>query len=133
VPGPGTDGEAVDGLPVGAGFRVPCIIVSPWTVGGWVASEAFDHTSVLQFLERFTGVPETNITDWRRDTFGDLTSAFQFRQGRRDPPPLPDADRQFELAELQVETLPAPPLPGTPQRPPHQERGKDQPLLTSRT
>ena len=124
VPGPGTDGEAVDGLPIGAGFRVPCIIVSPWTVGGWVASEAFDHTSVLQFLERFTGVPETNITDWRRDTFGDLTSAFQFRQGRRDPPPLPDTDRQFELAELQVETLPAPPLPGTPQRPPQQERGR---------
>ena len=44
------------------GFRVPCIIVSPWTVGGWVCSQPFDHTSVLQFLEQFTGVREPNIT-----------------------------------------------------------------------
>ena len=48
--------EFVEGLPIGAGFRVPCIIVSPWTAGGWVCGQQFDHTSVLRFLEKFTGV-----------------------------------------------------------------------------
>src|SRR5271163_1371165 len=74
----GTPHEFVEGLPIGGGFRVPCIIVSPWTAGGWVSSEPFDHTSVLQFLEIFTGVREPNISDWRRRTFGDLMSAFRF-------------------------------------------------------
>ena len=43
---------------------------------GWVCSEAFDHTSVLRFLETLTGVREPDISDWRRQTFGDLMSAF---------------------------------------------------------
>ena len=65
VPPEGTPLEFVDGLPMGGGFRVPCIIVSPWTTGGWVCSERFDHTSVLRFLEKLTGVKEENISDWR--------------------------------------------------------------------
>ena len=48
----GTAGEYVDGLPIGGGFRVPCIIVSPWTQGGWIASDTFDHTSVLRTRSR---------------------------------------------------------------------------------
>lgn len=78
TPPHGTPQEFVRDWPVGAGFRVPCIIVSPWTAGGWVASERFDHTSVLRFVERLTGVRAANISDWRRQTFGDLTSAFRF-------------------------------------------------------
>jgi phospholipase C len=59
------------------------IIASPWTRGGCVCSQVFDHTSVLQFLEKLlthkTGkkVEETNISQWRRTVCGDLTSAFQ--------------------------------------------------------
>ncbi|MFC7587915.1 alkaline phosphatase family protein [Nonomuraea antimicrobica] len=53
------------GLPVGAGFRVGCIIVSPWTAGGWVC-EPFEHTSNLRFLERVTGVECSTISAWRR-------------------------------------------------------------------
>src|SRR5271154_6816408 len=90
VPPAGTPQEFVQGVPIGSGFRVPCIVVSPWTAGGWVCSQPFDHTSVLQFLEIFTGVREPNITDWRRRTFGDLTSAFRFRQAQMKPPVLPD-------------------------------------------
>jgi phospholipase C len=56
--------------PIGGGFRVPCLIVSPWTMGGWIASENFDHTFTLQFLELLTGVTIPNITPWRRQTFG---------------------------------------------------------------
>ena len=45
-----TTGEVYEGQPVGLGIRVPLLIVSPWTRGGWVNSEVFDHTSVIQFL-----------------------------------------------------------------------------------
>ncbi|MBC3841289.1 phospholipase [Streptacidiphilus sp. 4-A2] len=123
TPEAGTPNEFIGGLPIGGGFRVPCIIVSPWTVGGWVATEQFDHTSVLQFLERFTGVTESNITDWRRHSFGDLTSAFQFGRRGQQAPPLPPTAAQLALAEQEVATLPAPTLPGADQRFPQQERG----------
>ena len=80
TPPPHTHGEFVQGLPIGAGFRVPCVIVSPWTAGGWVANEWFDHTSVLRFLERVTALREPNITGWRRKTFGDMTSVLCFKE-----------------------------------------------------
>ena len=68
---------------IGLGFRVPLVIASPWSRGGYVNSEVFDHTSTLQFLEKFlsnkTGkkVEEPNISDWRRTICGDLTSTFR--------------------------------------------------------
>ncbi|MET7763691.1 alkaline phosphatase family protein [Streptomyces sp. NPDC005393] len=124
VPKPGTVDEFVQGLPIGGGFRVPCLIVSPWTVGGWAAGQAFDHTSVLRFLERLTGVEEPNISQWRRRTFGDLTSAFGFSHAAPKPPRLPDdTAEQLEKAKKEVETLPKPTLPGKDQTPPKQERG----------
>ncbi len=122
TPAAGTPDEFVDGLPIGAGIRVPCIIVSPWTQGGFVCSEPFDHTSVLRFLERLTGVRETNISEWRRRTFGDLTSAFGFKENRPFPQ-LPPTKRQLWVAEHEVATLPAPPIPGKDQTPPHQDEG----------
>jgi phospholipase C len=121
VPPAGTPSEFVGGLPVGAGFRVPCIVVSPWTAGGWVASEPFDHTSVLRFLETFTGIRETNISAWRRATFGDLTSVFRFGQAPRTPPPLPPTRGRLAQAQQEVATLPPPVLPPDPQVMPTQE------------
>ena len=75
------DHERIEGT-VGLGYRVPMIIASPWTKGGFVNSEVSDHTSVLQFLENFIkkkfnkDVHVDNISDWRRAVCGDLTSAF---------------------------------------------------------
>ena len=102
---------------------MPCIIVSPWTAGGWVCSQPFDHTSVLQFLEKFTGVGSRTSRDWRRKTFGDLTSAFRFEQPA-SAPRLPD-DTAGQLAEAQYEVanLPKPTLPGAT-RPARQELGR---------
>ncbi|GAB2741004.1 phosphocholine-specific phospholipase C [Arthrobacter bambusae] len=74
-------GESTDwttALPVGLGPRVPMTVVSPWTIGGYVSSEVFDHTSVIRFLERWTGVQEPNISPWRREVCGDLTGVFNF-------------------------------------------------------
>lgn len=123
TPPAGTPREFIDNLPIGGGFRVPCIIVSPWTTGGWVCSEPFDHTSVLQFLERFTGVRESNITDWRRRTFGDMTSVFRFHDAVQRPPVLPDTAGMLDLAKYSVKYLPKPQLPGASQRMPRQESG----------
>jgi phospholipase C len=102
---PGTPGEYVtapldhvteaDGIagPVGLGFRVPCLIVSPYTRGGLVASDVFDHSSQLRFLERRFGVPVPNLSAWRRQTTGDLTSAFDFaRPAAGAPVPFPSQD-----------------------------------------
>jgi phospholipase C len=121
----GTADEYVQGLPIGAGFRVPAIVVSPWTVGGWVASEAFDHTSALQFLETVTGVPEPNLSAWRRSTFGDMTSVFRFQRPAVTSPPLPtDTAERLAQAEEDVARLPKPVLPGATQTPPRQEWGR---------
>jgi phospholipase C len=113
-----------DGLPLGAGFRVGCIIVSPWTAGGWVCSEPFDHTSQLRFLEKVTGVEAPNISAWRRKTFGDLTSAFRFRGRSAAPPVLPDTAGNLALAQYEAATLPAPVVPGAQQVPPVQAPGR---------
>jgi phospholipase C len=74
--------------PIGMGFRVPMVIASPWTRGGWVNSQLFDHTSTLMFLENFIEkkfgktVREENISAWRRTVAGDLTSVFRPCQGK---------------------------------------------------
>ena len=105
---PNTPGEYVQGLPIGAGFRVPCVVVSPWTAGGWVSSERFDHTSVLRFLEKVTGVREPNITAWRRKTFGDMTSVLRSRQEQGRPPKLPDAHAVWAKVRHEIKELPKP-------------------------
>ena len=89
VPPPGTPGEFVNGQPLGLGVRVPLFLISPWTRGGRVCSQVFDHTSILRFLEAWTGVAETNISAWRRQTCGDLTSAFDFAHPDFTVPGLP--------------------------------------------
>jgi phospholipase C len=120
---PGTANEYVGGLPIGGGFRVPCIIVSPWTAGGWVCSETLDHTSILRFLEVLTGVREPNISDWRRQTFGDLTSAFRFDSPADKAPTLPDAASALAAVEQHIDHLPPPPIPSAGQVLPIQEKG----------
>ncbi|MFI0218317.1 phosphocholine-specific phospholipase C [Streptomyces lydicus] len=78
--------------PYGLGQRVPMLVVSPWSTGGYVCSETFDHTSIIRFLERRFGVHEPNISPWRRAICGDLTSAFDFGLENTKPATLPDTD-----------------------------------------
>jgi phospholipase C len=78
--------------PIGLGTRVPFVIVSPWTKGGYVNSQVFDHTSVIQFIERRFGVTERNISPWRRAVAGDLTSAFNFANPNDSHVRLPSTD-----------------------------------------
>jgi phospholipase C len=75
--------------PIGLGYRVPFVVASPWSRGGWVNSQVFDNTSVLMFLEKFltkkTGkeIKEENISPWRRMICGDLTSVFRPYRGEK--------------------------------------------------
>ncbi len=84
--------------PIGLGYRVPMVIASPWSRGGWVNSQVFDHSSTLQFLEKFCSyksgktIKSGNISAWRRTVSGDLTSTFQ-PSSTIPTPTLPFLDR----------------------------------------
>jgi len=69
--------SGIDG-PIGLGFRVPCLVVSPFTRGGYRCSDVLDHTSLLRFIETRFGVEVPNLSAWRRASTGDLTTAFAF-------------------------------------------------------
>jgi phospholipase C len=121
TPPPGTPDEYAFGLPTGLGFRVPMIVISPWSTGGYVCSEVSDHTSTLRFLERRFGVMEPNISMWRRRTCGDLTSAFDFSRAHRFPA-IPNPAGSAATAGQQCSTLPPPSVPSN-QTLPRQEPG----------
>jgi phospholipase C len=84
-----SDPEDMRESPIGLGYRVPMVIASPWSRGGYVNSEVFDHTSGLQFLEHFLShktkkqIEEPNISEWRRTVCGNLTSAFRPWKGEK--------------------------------------------------
>jgi len=91
-----TDYEARKGSPIGLGYRVPFIVASPWSKGGFVNSQVFDHTSSLMFMEKWLSkktnkiIRSNNISDWRRNICGDLTSVFRPYNGGevKSPEPL---------------------------------------------
>ena len=99
--------------PIGLGTRVPFLVISPWSKGGYVVSQVFDHTSVIRLIERRFGVREDNITPWRRAVVGDLTSAFNFATPNSGRVHLPDTDgflpSVFELAGGNVNDFPVTP------------------------
>jgi phospholipase C len=97
--------------PCGRGVRVPLLAVSPWSTGGWVCSEPFDHTSLSRFIEARLRVDEPNITPWRRAVCGDLTSAFDF-ESASDVPPLPSVASTSRRHE-QPHPHPDPPAVGS--------------------
>jgi phospholipase C len=83
-----SDAAGVAG-PIGLGFRVPMLVVSPFARGGFVCKDVFDHTSLLRFLETRFGAEVPNLTSWRRSAVGDLTSAFNFARVNTSVPSLP--------------------------------------------
>ena len=122
TPPPGTPGEyltqrplsgaaqSVAG-PVGLGFRVPLLVVSPFSAGGWVCSEVFDHTSQIRFLEERFAIRCPNISAWRRSVTGDLTSTLAATSGTRLPS-LPTTTSWSSQVGTTVGT--SPPLPAGP-------------------
>lgn len=108
--------EQARGGPIGLGYRVPLIVASPWTRGGNVCSQVFDHTSILMFLEKFlqhkTGkeIRESNISEWRRTVCGDLTSVFRPYAGEKmELPSSLKRDTVLEgIHKAQFKSMPGP-------------------------
>ena len=104
TPPPGTAGEYLtvatlpakaQGIrgPIGLGFRVPMLVISPFSRGGLVCSNTFDHTSTLRFLETRFRVRVPNLSAWRRRNTGDLTASFNFAaKPNYAPPRLPQVN-----------------------------------------
>jgi len=116
IPEVGTVGERAPGLWPGYGGRIPLTMISPWTRGGWVCSEVFDHTSTIQLLEQWTtsmGKPaiNPNISDWRRSISGDMLAAIDFTQFDNTYPTLPSRD-SLHAAVVADASLPSVPQPG---------------------
>ncbi|WP_369231627.1 phosphocholine-specific phospholipase C [Streptomyces sp. R21] len=104
----------------GLGQRVPMLVVSPWSKGGYVCSETLDHTSIIRFMERRFGVHEPNISPWRRAISGDLSAAFDFSCKDTRPATLPDtAGYQPPDHDRHPDYVPAPPAnPALPKQEP---------------
>jgi phospholipase C len=131
VPDPTIEGNPPITGPIGLGFRVPTLIVSPFSRGGFVSSGLFDHTSILRFIETRFGAEVPNLSAWRRSTVGDMTSAFNFTSPDPSVPTLPStsADLSMITAECAADaagfipiTLPDPQVmpvqeSGSPRRP----------------
>lgn len=102
--------------PIGLGFRVPMLVISPYSRGGFVCSDTFDHTSMLRFIEaRFAsqGVKVPNLTAWRRGATGDLTSALRLATPDPSVPTLPVTSvvscSAYALAIPDPQVMPVPP------------------------
>jgi phospholipase C len=113
----GTPGEFVAGEPIGLGFRVPALVISPWSAGGRVCSDVLDHTSLIRVIERRFGVAEPNLSAFRRRTCGDFTTALRFSG---PPAGFPRANQAISLAVAEAGLLaaqqevfgnPPPPIP----------------------
>jgi phospholipase C len=118
--------------PIGLGFRVPLLVISPFSRGGFVCradptrsdpSHTFDHTSLLRFLESRFGVPVPNLTQWRRSATGDLTEAFNFARPDFSIPALPLSLPNDPLAHPECIQQSPYPTPST-QSMPTQEPGR---------
>jgi phospholipase C len=98
--------------PIGLGFRTPALVISPFSAGGYLCSDTFDHTSILRFIETRFGVPVPNLTAWRRSVTGDLTSALSLSKPPvTTVPALPATSLFGNISEVEQAVLNA--LTGT--------------------
>ncbi len=115
VPPTGTEGEFVSASPlpkeasgiagpIGLGFRVPLLTISPFSEGGYVDSAVSDHTSQLKFLEARFGVKVPNLTTWRRSLVSDLTSTLHTVSGTSTNASLPTAPQNPSVVTSECST-----------------------------
>ena len=141
---PGTPGEYVtrhplpssagsESGPIGLGVRVPMLVVSPFSKGGYVvggANNVFDHTSQLKFLQaRWPQLPIPNLSTWRNNTVGDLTATLPKLHTPDDArpnlpaanytlynPPVSTQCNGIDIYELDLDQVPYP-VPATQSMP----------------
>jgi phospholipase C len=109
--------------PWGLGPRVPMYVISPWSRGGWVNSQVFDHTSVGQFLEKRFSITVPAISPWHRAICGDLTTCFDFGEPSRTSINLPIVASSSARVAAAEARLPKPTPPTAEPFTPYQEPG----------
>jgi phospholipase C len=109
--------------PIGLGFRVPLLVVSPWSRGNVVVSEILDHVSVIKLVEQRHNITCPNISPWRRAITGSVATAFNFDAAPDYSwPELPDTSNYVIEGDIECWTLPPPVVPSE-QSMPKQEEG----------
>jgi phospholipase C len=92
-------------------------VKGPYTMGYHTRADIPFHFKLVESFticdayEKFTGVREPNISDWRRNNFGDLTSAFRF-DTTAPAPSLKDTSGEASMSKRELSPLP---LPGSDQ------------------
>ncbi|MHB8613495.1 MAG: alkaline phosphatase family protein [Candidatus Dormibacteraceae bacterium] len=66
----------------GYGFRVPTLVISPFSRRGVIDHTVADFTSILKFIERLEGLPPLTARDGKAS---DMMSAFDFNQAPTRP------------------------------------------------
>ena len=83
-----TDAAAVSGFAAQLGFRVPNMVISPWTRAHYVSHIPMDHTAIIKFVEnRFIG-PSAHLTS-RDAAQPNLLDFFDFTGVPWATPPSP--------------------------------------------
>ena len=124
VPDPSVEGSITG--PIGLGFRVPTFVISPFSRGGFVSSDIFDHTSILRFIETRFGAEIPNLSAWRRANVGDMTSALNLTKPDASVPSLPSTSADVARITAQCAANLAGFIPtqlANPQTMPTQETG----------
>jgi phospholipase C len=65
---------------LGLGFRVPCLILSPYVKKGYIDSTLYEHTSILKFCETIFSLPNMTTRDANAEN---MLNAFDFTQSPR--------------------------------------------------
>jgi phospholipase C len=70
------------------GFRVPLIVISPWTIKGYVSHKVADYTAILKFIETRFNLSSLTLRDAAQP---DMTDFFDFVNVPNSAPPTPPA------------------------------------------
>ena len=87
-----------------AGFRVPLVVVSPWTIPHFVSHTVRDHTSILKLIETRFSLPPLTSRDAAAD---DMTEFFNFSSPSWTVPPTLPSQPTNGACNLNLETAPS--------------------------
>jgi phospholipase C len=91
------------------GSRVPCLVICPYALRGFVSKTQRSHISLLKFCQTLFGIPSINP---RLDIADDMSDCFDPTQGPLAPPKLP-----APVSLGRGGAAPGPVSPGKPAKP----------------
>ncbi len=101
------------------GFRVPCVVISPYAKQDFVSHVVYDHTSILKFVETKWNLPAMTYRDANAQQHARLLRLHAKRPPFAEPPEL--------AAPLNPFVGPLPGRVGSTGVPPHRHRRRSPP------